>query len=131
MRAPKYTVMEFYKGELKSAFLIQTAKEDNIIAFATDFFDEYQEYSRVVDVDSASVVYEIGWTDEDDDYQDSPTHGVVVSVVPNQDAKAALIAYKLGVGYEKDRYFEDLNEIPEYDKSKYIRADLIDLDVKK
>ena len=131
MRAPKYTVMEFYKGELKSAFLIQTAKEDNIIAFATDFFDEYQEYSRVVDVDSASVVYEIGWTDEDDDYQDSPTHGVVVSVVPNQDAKAALIAYKIGVGYEKDRYFEDPNEIPEYDKSKYIRADLIDLDVKK
>ena len=131
MRAPKYTVMEYYKGELKSAFLIQTAKEDNIIAFATDFFDEYQEYSRVMDVDSASVVYEIGWTDEDDDYQDSPTHGVVVSVVPNQDAKAALIAYKLGVGYEKDRYFEDPNEIPEYDKSKYIRVDLIDLDVKK
>ena len=31
MRAPKYTVMEFYKGELKSASLIQTAKEDNII----------------------------------------------------------------------------------------------------
>ena len=131
MRAPKYTVMEYYKGELKSAFLIQTAKEDNIIAFATDFFDEYQEYSRVVDVDSASVVYEIGWTDEDDDYQDSPTHGIVVSVVPNQDAKAALIAYKIGVGYEKDRYFEDSNEIPEYDKAKYIRADLIDLDVKK
>lgn len=131
MRAPKYTVMEFYKGELKSAFLIQTAKEDNIIAFATDFFDEYQEYSRVVDVDSASVVYEIGWTDEDDDYQNSPTHGVVVSVIPNQDAKVALIAYKIGVGYEKDRYFEDPNEIPEYDKSKYIRADLIDLDVKK
>ena len=131
MRAPKYTVMEYYKGELKSAFLIQTAKEDNIIAFATDFFDDYQEYSRVIDVDSASVVYEIGWTDEDDDYQDSPTHGVVVSVVPNQDAKAALIAYKIGVGYEKDRYFEDPNEIPEYDKAKYIRADLIDLDVKK
>ena len=131
MRAPKYTVMEFYKGELKSAFLVQTAKEDNIIAFATDFFDEYQEYSRIVDVDSASVVYEIGWTDEDDDYQDSPTHGIVVSVVPNQDAKAALIAYKIGVGYEKDRYFEDPNEIPEYDKAKYIRADLIDLDVKK
>ena len=131
MRAPKYTVMEFYKGEPKSAFLIQTAKEDNIIAFATDFFDEYQEYSRVMDVDSASVVYEIGWTDEDDDYQDSPTHGIVVSVVPNQDAKAALIAYKIGVGYEKDRYFEDPNEIPEYDKAKYIRADLIDLDVKK
>ena len=131
MRAPKYTVMEYYKGELKSAFLIQTAKEDNIIAFATDVFDEYQEYSRVMDVDSASVVYEIGWTDEDDDYQDSPTHGVVVSVVPNQDAKAALIAYKIGVGYEKDRYFEDPNEVPEYDKSKYIRTDLIDLDVKK
>ena len=131
MRAPKYTVMEYYKGELKSAFLIQTAKEDNIIAFATDFFDEYQEYSRVLDVDSASVVYEIGWTDEDDDYQDSPTHGIVVSVVPNQDAKAALIAYKLGVGYEKDRYYEDPNEIPEYDKTKYIRTDLIDLDVKK
>ena len=131
MRAPKYTVMEYYKGELKSAFLIQTAKEDNIIAFATDFFDEDQEYSRVIDVDSASVVYEIGWTDEDDDYQDSPTHGVVVSVVPNQDAKAALIAYKLGVGYEKDRYYEDPNEIGEYDKSKYIRTDLIDLDVKK
>ena len=131
MRAPKYTVMEFYKGELKSAFLIQTAKEDNIIAFATDFFDEYQEYSRVVDVDSASVVYEIGWTDEDDDYQDSPTHAVVVSVVSNQDAKAALIAYKIGVGYEKDRYFEDPNEVPEYDKTKHIRADLIDLDVKK
>ena len=131
MRAPKYTVMEYYKGELKSAFLIQTAKEDNIIAFATDFFDDYQEYSRVVDVDSASVVYEIGWTDEDDDYQDSPTHGIVVSVVPNQDAKAALIAYKLGIGYEKDRYFEDPNEVPEYDRSKYIRVDLIDLDVKK
>ena len=131
MRAPKYTVMEFYKGELKSAFLIQTAKEDNIIAFATDFFDEDQEYSRVIDVDSASVVYEIGWTDEDDDYQDSPTHGVVVSVVPNQDAKAALIAYKIGVGYEKDRYYEDPNEVPEYDKSKYTRTDLIDLDAKK
>ena len=117
---------------MKSAFLIQTAKEDNIIAFATDFFDEDQEYSRMLEVESASIVYEIGWCDEDEEeFPESPTHDVVVSVVPNQDAKAALIAYKIGINYEEDRYYENPNEIGEYDKSKYIRVDLIDLDVKK
>ena len=131
MRAPKYVVLEFYKGELKSAHLIQTSNEDNIIAFATDFFDEYQQYSRIMDAESASVVYEIGWDDEDDDCEEYTTHNVIVTVAPDQDVEAVLIAYKIGEGYEKDQYYSDPNTIIDYDRSKYIRANLVNLDIKK